>query len=348
MFRYFLTFLLINTCYQSLGIPIQPSDSNLSKSLATLATQCKNTILSKHLINQIKDCAVSSAPPYSKKQLQCLTFYDINMQLCSAVVSSKLIVNEDSFSKLEEKQDVNAVCTLAKDWVFTNYSDFATYKEAAEKFFRLPVTCGEVCGAEDFMTEANYYCKYYKTGLELLKSLPSTVNNAVPAPEISEPDFSSNADNPVPANSDPVKPEDTHTNTANGQIRQTDPAVAKTTTNKVENAVDDAAVKTETGAAQATAKQTPSEDTENADNPDEDVNVKRQENPVVAAPETAAPQGNKTMVVQAEKPVVSEEAAVGDLPVVAPISEQKQAAVIENPKPKVNDVEDYGGNFSFL
>lgn len=284
-------------------------------------------------------------PPYGKKQFQCLIFYDINLQLCSAVAASKLTISEDLFAKVEEKQDVNAVCTLAKDWVFTNISIFAKYKESAEKLFKLPATCGEVCGVEETMTEANYYCKYYNAGLQILKSqLSSTTannvnNNAAVAPVVPEPDFSARADIPVSANSDPVRPQDTNTKIMNGQIKQTELSVAKTT-QKIEDAVDDAAVKSET-AAQATSKQTPSVDEAN-NSDDTDVNVNRVENPVAPAPDSVIPQVNKTSVVQAEKPAIVNE-ALPDLPVQAD-GEQKPPAVLENPKPKpIADGEEYGG-----
>ncbi|KAJ8724407.1 hypothetical protein PYW08_015881 [Mythimna loreyi] len=342
MFRYFLAFMLINTCYQSLGNPIQPSAPHqlLSKSLTALADQCKsNSVLSSRLKNKINDCAVF-VPPYSKKQFQCLIFYDISLQLCSAAATLKLTVSEESFANVEETQDVNAVCELAKDWVFTNISIFPDYKESAEKFIKGPATCGEVCGAEDAMTEANYFCKYFKAGLEILKShMASTTvkngnNNAAVAQVVPEPDFSAKADIPVSANSIPVKAEDTKT--GNGQIKQTEPTLAKTTPQKVDSV--EAVAKSET-AVQATSKQTPSADeAENPDNAeDSDVNV-RVEDPVVPAPEV--PQVNKTSVVQAEKPAAANEAVLPDLPVKVDV-EQKPAVVLDNPKPKPMNDEEY-------
>lgn len=339
MFRYFLALLLINTCYRSLGSPIKPPPPNqlLSDSLATLADQCKSDVLKKYILEKIPDCTVS-VPPYGKKQYQCLIFYDINMQLCS----DRITVNKDPFEKVLEKQDVNDFCTLAKEWVFTNIS------ESAENVLKKPATCGEVCGREENMNETNYYCNYYKTGLELLKiQLPSTIanianNNAIVAPVMPEPDSSAKDEDTVPGNSNPVK--------LNEQIRQTVPAVAKTTQKAVD--VEDTGVKSET-VAQVSSKQTPSggegENIENIE--DSDINVNKPDDTVLApAPENAIPhkdQANKTGVVQAEKPAVVDEMAAPDLPVLAN-NDQKLVGVIENPKPKaIGDAEDYGNYYSF-
>ncbi|CAH1635703.1 unnamed protein product [Spodoptera littoralis] len=349
MFRHFLAFLLINSCYQSLGNPIDPVVSTkqlLSSSLATLASKCENTILSNQIASKIKDCNII-VPPYKKKQFQCLIFLDISTQLCSA----KVVVNEESLAKVNEKQDVNAVCALAKEWVFTNVSEFVNYKESAEKYFKLPATCGEVCGEEDTMNDANYYCKYYKWGLEQLKvQVESTVannanNNAVAPPAVSEQDVSAKADVPAPA-SNPINQE-VETKTWNGQIKQTDPAVSKST-QKIEVASSDIeVVKPETVASNDPSKQ--SLNSEIADsvpkNEESDPNVDRMEDPVIAPPENIIPSNNsstKTVVVSEEKPVLANDPSLPDTSKNLPVSDKKPDAVLENPKAKpVPDTDEY-------
>lgn len=352
MFHYFLAFLLINTYYQSLGNPIQPGSPShlLSKSLVELASHCENAFLSSQLNNQTQDCAIF-VPPYSKKQFQCLIFYDINMQLCSAVASSKLALNSEEYLlKIKEKQDVNTVCTMAKEWVFTNMSEYVNYKESAEKFFKLPATCGEVCGVEDTMNEANYYCKYYKWGIELLKTQLSTMannanNNAVAAPVISEPDVNAKADIPVSINSNPINLQDVNTKTLNGQIKQTEPAVAMP--QKVDDPIEDDIVKSDT-TVQVTSKRTPSQEADNIDkNDDSDVNVNRVEDPSVPLPENSIPsdQVNKSTVVNEEKPPVVNDPASLDSGKDVPVNVEQKEAVLENPKPKpMADADDYAGN----
>uniref|UniRef100_A0A2A4IWM8 Uncharacterized protein n=1 Tax=Heliothis virescens TaxID=7102 RepID=A0A2A4IWM8_HELVI len=351
MFRYFLTFLLVNTCYQSLGSPLHPTRQKLiANSLSTLASQCENHLLADILKSKIEDCTIH-VPPYSKKQFQCLILYDISTQLCTAVASAKLAITKDSLLKINEKQDVNAVCAQAKEWVFTNITEYVNYKESAENVFKLPATCGEVCGVEETMTEANYYCKYYKWGLEMLKSQPvSTMannanNNAVAAPVITEPDFNAKADIPVPINSNPINTQETKTKTYNGQIKQTETAAAKTTPQKIESAADEEVAKSET-AAQATSKQTPNVE-ENADKIDEsDVNVNRVDEPVAAAPDSVIPSSdvlNKSKTVTEEKPAIVDDPLLPEAgkDMSAQI-DQKLVPVIDNPKPKAGaDAEEY-------
>lgn len=351
MFRHFLAFLLINTCYQSLGNPINPVNSQtqlLSSSLETLAAKCDNSVLSSQISSKIQDCNII-VPPYKKKQFQCLIFLDINTQLCSA----KLLANEESLAKVNEKQDVNAVCALAKEWVFTNVSEFVNYKEYAEKYFKLPASCGEICGEEDTMNDANYFCKYYKWGLEQLRAqVASTVannanNNAVAPPAVSEQDVSAKADVPVPANSNPINQE-ADTKTWNGQIKQTDPTVSKST-QKIEVAGSDIEVaKPETVASNDPSKQTMnSEDAESVPkNEESDPNVDRMEDPAIPPPENILPSNNsstKTVVVSEEKPVLANDPSLPDTSKNLAVSDKKPDAVLENPKTKaVPDTDEYG------
>lgn len=238
MFQCLLAFLLINSYYLSLGNPIQQSPL-ISESLTILAAQCENSFLSNAIKGKINDCAVS-VPPYNKKQIRCLIFYDINKQLCSAVAASKLAVSADIAVKIFEKQDVNTVCTEAKDWIFNNISEYASYKNSSEELFKLPATCGEICGVEESMNEANEFCKYYKWGIDLLKAQVSTAgdnvhNNAVDAPNIPEVDSNSKADIPVPINNNQLSAQTSNTNTLNVQIKQTESTMLKTSPEKTED-----------------------------------------------------------------------------------------------------------------
>lgn len=358
MFQYFLAFLLINSCYQSLGVPLPANAPNhlLSKSLVALASQCENAFLANQLKSKIHDCAIF-VPPYSKKQFQCLIFYDINMQLCSAVATNKLSLNDDYLVKINEKQDVNNVCTLAKDWVFTNITEFVNYKTTAEKFFKLPATCGDICGVEDALNEANYYCKYYMWGIDMLKTQVSTTannanNNAVAPPvNVPEPDVNAKADIPVPINSNPINPQDINTHKLKGQIQQTEPAMARTTDVKAEVPVANVDSVKSDAAVPSTPQQTSSVVAAVDDaskNEEADVNVEREDDPSVPLPENVIPSdnanANKTTVSTGKKPADPKDDVVPEAGKDLPLNAEQKEAVLDNPKPKgIGDADDYAG-----
>ncbi|XP_030026261.2 trans-Golgi network integral membrane protein 2 [Manduca sexta] len=167
MFRYILAILLINTCYRSLGNPV--SSRNISTYLTGLEVHCENPFLNNLIKSKIQECSVT-VPPFSEKQFQCLIFYDMSNQLCAAVSTSQLTLNEDYSAKINEEQDVNSLCVTAKDWEFGNLNEFAPYKVSLEKVFKHPVTCGKVCGAEELTSnDANFFCKFFNWGLGTLK-----------------------------------------------------------------------------------------------------------------------------------------------------------------------------------
>ncbi|CAB3250767.1 unnamed protein product [Arctia plantaginis] len=231
MFQYLLAFLLINSCYRSFGIPTQRNTS-ISLSLVNLATQCENKFLSNVINNKTKACNVL-APPYLVKQIRCLIFYDISKQLCEAVATSKIALTKDVVDKLSTERDITTVCTLAQDWVFTNLTEYDTYKNTSEYYFKKPVTCGEICSVEGTIDAVNEYCKYYEWGLELLKSQVLTTsenaNNIIgDAPNKPEPDSNVKSEK-VTLNSQSVVAEIVKTKTVDGQIKQTESAVLNPT-----------------------------------------------------------------------------------------------------------------------
>lgn len=179
MFRYILVLLLVNASYRSLGNPIEPvAPGSLVNSLTALYNECGNAFLSKQIKDQTISCSNLPAP-HGEKQLQCLFFYDINKQLCAAIAAGKLILPEEDYTvQINEEQNVNSLCVLAKDWVFTNLTEFIRYKQAVDKIFKHPVSCGNICGVEDFLSEdTNYFCKYYKWGSDMLKQTTTTTQN---------------------------------------------------------------------------------------------------------------------------------------------------------------------------
>lgn len=238
MFRYILVLLLVSASYRSLGNPINPTGPVLLvNSLTALAGDCGNTFL----VNQIKAKIISCSnlpSPHGQKQLQCLVFYDINKQLCAAVAGAeKIALSEEDYSaKINEEQDVNSLCVLAKDWVFSNLTEFPRYKQSVDKVLKHPVTCGKICGAEDFMSDdANYFCKYYKWGTDVLKgAISDTTQNAIKNAQLSEKAENVNKDEAALASNDlqDVQIKETsstnaklNTPTSNSPVGETQPKV---------------------------------------------------------------------------------------------------------------------------
>ncbi|XP_075975888.1 uncharacterized protein LOC142976424 isoform X2 [Anticarsia gemmatalis] len=307
MFQYALAFLLINSYYQSLGTPIQ----TISKSLDELAHQCENALLSKAIQGKLKDCAVF-APPYSKKQIRCLTFYDINKQLCAAVATSKLAISDDFGAKISEKQDVFTVCTAARDWILLNLTEFDGYKNASEKLLKSPFTCGEICGVEDEINEANEYCKYYKWGLEMLRNQVATTanneNNNVEEAPVIDPDSNGKGDIAVPINSISLNAQVGSTKTQLEQIKQTESAAVATNTVPEKTAGSaDAAVPKSSTAQTTSVKQTPKQENVEAEKNDNvDVNAVEEQ---MNLPESND-QANKSLITHESKPEVENDPAL--------------------------------------
>lgn len=186
MIRYILALLLVNTSYRSLGNPIPTVSVSLANSMTTLSEHCGNVFLSNQIKSQLPYCSDLTSPR-GEKQLQCLMFYDMNMQLCAAAAASKLTMSESDFAnKIKEEQDVNTLCLTTIDWTFSNLTEFPRYKPAADKVYKRTVSCSKICGVEDLMSDdTNYFCKFYKWGTDTLKQTPATMTqqNAQLPPE---------------------------------------------------------------------------------------------------------------------------------------------------------------------
>ncbi|XP_063827474.1 trans-Golgi network integral membrane protein TGN38-like isoform X1 [Ostrinia nubilalis] len=167
MFRYFAALILVTFYSKSSGAPANGTD--LSTLLSKLASTCENQFISTQITSKLKECHVN-VPPYDEKKIQCMLFYDINKQLCTAVGASKLALTEDFSPKIKKEQDVSKLCIGAKDWQFTDLGE--VYKKYVNLVFTNPIMCARVCSVDnnDFMNvESNFYCKYFKWGAETLK-----------------------------------------------------------------------------------------------------------------------------------------------------------------------------------
>ncbi|CAH2981824.1 unnamed protein product [Chilo suppressalis] len=174
MFRFIVALLIINSYSGSSGAPTK--NVSLSFLLNDLANKCSSSFLSTQMENRLGDCHVS-VPPYQKKQLECLLFYDINRQLCEAVASSKLNLNEDYTSKILAEQDGTQLCAASKDWTFTNISE--VYNKTVNAVFHDPAKCFKFCVLDSdnvLSVDTTFYCKYFKWGSNMLKSQLSITN----------------------------------------------------------------------------------------------------------------------------------------------------------------------------
>lgn len=181
MFRYVIALFLINTSYSSLGSPAKKDTghtaiSNVFDVLVNLETKCGNPILSKEIKSRATEC-LNAGPQETIQKIKCFMFYDINYQLCTAVGTSKLVLKDDYSTEINKEQDVNSLCDEAKDWVFSNISAHSHYK--LENIFKNPVVCGRVCGTDD-LNDSDYYCKYFKWGLKMLKSQNNSSTSTIP------------------------------------------------------------------------------------------------------------------------------------------------------------------------
>lgn len=184
MFRFFITLLLVNTSYHSLGVPVSPHLMlyPLAQSLKALAERCGSEVLVSQINSHIPECNISNALG-NGKQMQCLIFYDINSQLCDAVAHSKLVLQNDSVNQIQEIVKVNSMCESAQNWKFTDIVGIPQYKNTAETVFNNQVLCQKVCDVSDLASEdSNIFCKYYKWGSELL-NIPASMSQDVAADE---------------------------------------------------------------------------------------------------------------------------------------------------------------------
>lgn len=174
MLRFVLAILLV-TCYNSLGNPVSIESKQISTSIVVLENNCRNDFLKKLLHSKINECS-DSVVSFKTKTLQCLMFYDMSAQLCTAETTSGITLNED-YSKINEVMDVNSLCETAKDWVFTDLPEYHGYQDLIQKIHKHSVSCGKICGSDELTSEdANFYCKFYKWGWDVIKNHTNAVS----------------------------------------------------------------------------------------------------------------------------------------------------------------------------
>ncbi|KAG7309726.1 hypothetical protein JYU34_004218 [Plutella xylostella] len=166
MIRYSILLLVINTYGRGLGNPVD----TLNGHLESLANTCASPLLAKGIKEQQANCKVFIGEPIEKR-VQCLLFYDINKQLCAAVTSTKLTVTDDSYkAQMSQTLDVTTLCNTAKTWELKNYSEIPEYHP---EILKNQAACLRVCSGQDLLSvDANFYCKYFNWGYELLKTPP--------------------------------------------------------------------------------------------------------------------------------------------------------------------------------
>lgn len=168
--------LLINAYSGSLGAPTPKVGIYLERNnLTELANRCTNQFLSTQIKSKISECNIYE--PKTEKEFQCNIFYDINTQLCDAIVSSKLSISKIEEDKLNVEVGIDQFCQEIKNYKSTN----STYEMKAEKVFEHNSSCIKSCGTDDTTNMyTSYYCKYYKWGKDLLESS----QNMTPSPPI--------------------------------------------------------------------------------------------------------------------------------------------------------------------
>ncbi|CAH2218189.1 jg21861 [Pararge aegeria aegeria] len=107
----------------------------------------------------------------NQADLECYMFYDINTRLCAALGHSELDLQADYNSKMQKSQNVAALCAGAKDWKFATIHPNPALSVLV-KVFSDPVNCQKLCGVGELLSQdANYYCKYFKWGTEVIHIL---------------------------------------------------------------------------------------------------------------------------------------------------------------------------------
>lgn len=176
MLRYVLALLIINSYSGSLGAP---HNNSLSALLDALSKRCENHFVVAQIENQIQECNDSNHN--MKRKFECLIFYDINNQLCTAISQSKINISEDYAEKVNKKHNVKNLCESAKRWTFSKLSD--KYLTDVKLVFQNPMKCAAVCEVEDFSSDDSiFYCKYYNWGWEILNpqvTPTAQVNNVI-------------------------------------------------------------------------------------------------------------------------------------------------------------------------
>ncbi|CAK1579412.1 unnamed protein product [Parnassius mnemosyne] len=315
MFRFIITLLLLNMCYRSLSNPISTSATlhPISSLLKDLASHCENQFLVSQIKDKMLECNLA-VPPFHGKQMQCLIFYDMNSQLCEAVGTSKLVLQEDLISELKKMVKVDSMCNDAQNWKFTNITDLPLYKTTAEKVFGGHVHCQKVCDVPDVLSDdSNTYCKYYKWGSDILKIQSSTpseqgepANNDILA---AAPDLVTNSNiksiGPFLANNTAVSTTKSVSGNLNSEIKDQGTSIVKTTITNVKAANDVDAAKFDKSIQKASISQASgieeNLETKKLSEPSVEDIHKLEQSAVVQKPDTSA-------IAVNEKPMLDEEA----------------------------------------
>lgn len=181
MFKYIFILLLINYYNCGLGSVIKKP---LGKDLMELAQRCENKFLSDQITSKIKQCNILTSQDKEAPIIEftCMLFLDINEQLCSVI--------KPGLTGLEfvpdEPMNVTTVCASAYKWNINELKNFPMYKEYANKIFNSTTLCSKLCVDEGVLsTSANYFCKYYRWGKNVLEQqskayIDITVNQEAP------------------------------------------------------------------------------------------------------------------------------------------------------------------------
>lgn len=184
MYRYLIVVLFIHSYNCSIlrtdNIIAPNANTELGKALVDLTKSCKNAFLVEIIQNRINECDLP-VPPHKQKQFNCLLFYDMNTQLCSAINSGQFILNKDEYEIIiNENVNVSTICKNAQNWKPTVVKQFLRSMKLTDKVFKRAELCYKMCLVDDFLTEeSNFYCKYYNWGSNIIKQSPApiTVNN---------------------------------------------------------------------------------------------------------------------------------------------------------------------------
>ncbi|XP_053605475.1 trans-Golgi network integral membrane protein 1-like [Plodia interpunctella] len=177
MIRYVIALFLINTYSSSLGAPavLQTSSTTIANLLNSLGKNCGNLFIKSQIEMALQNCS----NPDHNTQYQCLIFYDINSQLCSAINKTKNFdLNEEEFLiQVKKVFDVNDLCNYAHNWTFSsNYG----MNVSLSSVFQDPVKCEKLCGVYDvFSLDTNEFCKYFNWGWKKLNPLKKTTSQSI-------------------------------------------------------------------------------------------------------------------------------------------------------------------------
>ncbi|XP_047521032.1 trans-Golgi network integral membrane protein 2-like [Pieris napi] len=182
MAKYFL--LLLQLLCLALALPVEKNttqiqNANITKDLFSLAKSCENSFLAELIKSQLEYC--KTTPGENHVNLDCLIFYEINSQLCTAFGRSEMDLKLNYTNKINLTYNVLTLCEDAKEWK----SITPQYKAILDTLFKTKVVCVRVCSIHDtFSEDSNFFCKYFKWGTDLLtlqkKSIAEVSTNEPP------------------------------------------------------------------------------------------------------------------------------------------------------------------------